>query len=165
MPRREHQQTKRLIQQRQEQQRARPTSTAKTSGGGLGGQQRQGMTATWAQVASSTPDPYSALVECLTPTGQPQPAASIPFPAPVATQPAPALSPAVPSLPEVRARLDAELAPLPRQVTGPLTVDEEEALDLLHALIDRIPHAQLECRVELLAQAARAAVRAIREAQ
>ncbi len=76
--------------------------------------------------------------------------------------PALQLTPA-PTLPEVRARLDAELAHLPRQATGPLSVDEEEALDLLHALIDRIPHAQLECRVELLAQAARAAVRAIRE--
>lgn len=60
-------------------------------------------------------------------------------------------------------------APTPAQVErtfdedAPLTVTEEEALDLLHHALTLIPHPQIECRMEALARAAARSIRAIRE--
>lgn len=177
MSRREHQQTKRLIQQRQEQQRDRPTSTAKTSGGGVGGQHRQGVTVQF-QPATRKPSKELGLLTVVD---------SFPIPAPHEAPshiPTPAARRALddlgvhvpegcPPLQSVREALDARLAPLPRH-GEPLSPAQGAALDLLaqlagdlahritdpasvHALIDRLPDLGTGC--------GRAVAQALREAQ
>lgn len=154
------------LQQRQEQQRDRPTSTAKTSGGGIGGQQsgstgpqRQGVT---VQFQPDSSDRHDRFASQMTLHDTPEQA----FVAYDAQHPAP-------TLPEVREALDAYFAPLPRH-GEPLTPAQEAALDLLdqlasdlahritdpasvHALIDRLPDLGTGC--------GRAVTAALREAQ
>lgn len=155
MPRREHQQTKRLIQQRQEQQRARPSSTRETSSGGVGGQQRQGVTVQFQPDSSDRHDRFASVMHLHDTPEQ-----------------AFAAYDAAHSLPEVRARLDAQLVSLPKDGEA-LSPAQEAALDLttdlardlaIHAhhshldeLIRRIP--------ELGAACGRAVANALREAQ
>lgn len=185
MPRREHQQTKRLIQQRQEQQRDRPSSTAKTSGGGVEGQQdeRRPIIQSFTGFRPVTEFSFTA-----------PSTASIPFPAQYpcdATPPglrdrlgdignpitAPARDMGIPISAPTPAQVGEEvaplLAPLPKHGEA-LSPAQEAALDLLaqlagglahritdpasvHALIDRLPDLGTGC--------GRAVANALREAQ
>lgn len=156
------------IQQRQEQQRARPSSTAKTSGGGLGGQQRQGVTVQFRP----SPEPLDAPKADAYWAGPPGASFAETLLSKWHAEKNQPVTPA-PPLPEVRARPDAELAHLP-QHGEPLTPAQEAALDLLdqlagdlahritdpasvHALIDRLPDLGTGC--------GRAVANALREAR
>ncbi|WP_155300937.1 hypothetical protein [Deinococcus kurensis] len=119
---------KNLTQQRQEQQRARPTSTVKTSAKGPIQQQDERRPILQSFMGFRPVTEFSSTVPST---------ASIPFPAPVATHPAPALSPAAPTLPEACARLDAEHAPLPRQEEA-LTPQLDALYRASRALADHI---------------------------
>lgn len=160
------------IQQRQEQQRDRPTSTAKTSGGGIGGQQRQGVT---VQFQPDNSDRHDRFASQMTLHDTPEQA----FAAYDAQHPAPfvdfstAHSLLAPTPAQVGEEVERLLAPLPRH-DEPLTPAQDAALDLLdrlasdlahritdpasvHALIDRLPDLGTGC--------GRAVANALREAQ
>lgn len=162
-----------LIQQRQEQQRDRATSTPET-GGSVAREQRQGVTVQFNPHATDQVPVFSDFAparEMITLT-----AAGFSRPAPWPGQPlSPTYTPPVkpaPTIPEVGRRIEQELAHLPQvpvNSQGPLSAAQEAALDLLDALAGELARhlspQVLADRLPALGTAAGQAVRnAIREA-